>query len=240
MNAINIGPLVLAYDRLVILISLALFLALAEWIARRREGPRFSIWAWNAVTAGLVAARLGYVFTHLSIYLQDPLNIFYVWQGGFSSWWGLLGGFLYSIWFFRRQPRQLASALLPALAGLALGLGLWYGPQRTAAEFSLPAVELRDLEGNPVNLNQFSGKPLVVNAWATWCPPCRRELPTLVQAANDYPDVAFVFVDEGESAATVTSYLLQRHLQPQYVWPHSYHHASARSTSSWIPNHFLF
>jgi len=218
MNAVSVGPLVLAYDRLVVFVGLALFLALAEWLARRQGEPALSNWAWNAATAGLLAARLGYVATHWRVYSQDPLSVFYVWQGGFSVWWGLAGGLLYTFWFFRQRPRLLAAALLPALAGLVLGLGLWYGPQQNTTELSLPALELRDLAGNPVNLADFAGQPLVVNVWATWCPPCRRELPMLVAAADDYPEVAFVFVDSGEAATKVAGYLEERGLQPQHVW----------------------
>jgi thiol-disulfide isomerase/thioredoxin len=42
-----------------------------------------------------------------------------------------------------------------------------------------PALELEDLDGNPVSLEQFRGKFLIVNFWATWCDPCTREWPDL-------------------------------------------------------------
>ncbi len=217
MNAINIGPLVLAYDRLVVFVGLALFLALAEWASKRRGDPALSVWAWNAATAGLLAARLGYVAAHWGVYSQDPLSILYVWQGGFSPWWGLLGGALYTLWYFRDRPRLLGAALLPAVAGLTLALGLWFLPQRANTELRLPSVGLHDLAGNPVSLDAFSGRPLVVNVWATWCPPCRRELPMLARAAAEHPEVSFVFVDQGEPAARVAAYLDERGLQLEHA-----------------------
>ena len=51
----------------------------------------------------------------------------------------------------------------------------------------------------------IKGKPSVVNLWATWCGPCRAEMPTLAAAQKNTPDVIFVFVNQGESQATVTA-----------------------------------
>jgi thiol-disulfide isomerase/thioredoxin len=42
----------------------------------------------------------------------------------------------------------------------------------------------------------------VINIWATWCPPCRREMPVLQQAQHDYPHVTFLFVNQGETRKT--------------------------------------
>jgi thiol-disulfide isomerase/thioredoxin len=213
MAAGTLGPLVLAYDRLVVFAGLALFLALCEWLARRRREPELAAAAWNASLAGLLAARLGYVASHWSVYSQDPLSALYVWQGCFSPAWGLAGGLVYALWSLRRRPLLLRRALLPALAGLALALGLWALPNRSATALTLPDARLYDLEGRPVNLADLGGGPLVLNVWATWCPPCRRELPMLAGAAAAHPQVTFVFVASGEPAGRVAGYLDERGLQ---------------------------
>jgi thiol-disulfide isomerase/thioredoxin len=69
----------------------------------------------------------------------------------------------------------------------------------------LPQVELKDLEGRTVRLQDFQGKPLIVNFWATWCGPCRHEIPMLNDLQKKYATSGLVIiaisVDEDGAAA---------------------------------------
>ncbi len=49
-----------------------------------------------------------------------------------------------------------------------------------------PEFELRDLSGNQVHLSEFRGKAVVLNFWATWCAPCRREIPWFIEFQKEY------------------------------------------------------
>jgi thiol-disulfide isomerase/thioredoxin len=84
----------------------------------------------------------------------------------------------------------------------------------------VPDVRLAELNGaRTLPLAQLiAGKPAVVNLWASWCGPCRVEMPTLAAAQQRVPDVMFVFVNQGESAATVTTYLQRSGLPLTQVW----------------------
>jgi|WetSurMetagenome_2_1015567.scaffolds.fasta_scaffold180746_2 cytochrome c biogenesis protein CcmG, thiol:disulfide interchange protein DsbE len=57
--------------------------------------------------------------------------------------------------------------------------------------FLAPDFELKDQEGATIRLSDLRGQPVLVNLWATWCPPCRAEMKTLETVYNDYKDQGF-------------------------------------------------
>ncbi|MEM8996387.1 MAG: TlpA disulfide reductase family protein, partial [Acidobacteriota bacterium] len=59
-----------------------------------------------------------------------------------------------------------------------------------ALEGPAPDFALRNLAGETVRLSDFRGQTVVLNFWATWCPPCRVELPSFVRFARKNPDIA--------------------------------------------------
>ncbi|MFB0528022.1 MAG: peroxiredoxin family protein, partial [bacterium] len=69
-----------------------------------------------------------------------------------------------------------------------------------APDFTLP-----DLEGNSLTLSDFRGKVIILNFWATWCPPCRTEIPDFVQLYEKYKDEGLLIIgvnlDGGDSRA---------------------------------------
>ena len=71
----------------------------------------------------------------------------------------------------------------------------------------LPDISLRNADGETVKLTDYQGGPLVINLWATWCPPCRREMPVLEEAQRQRPDLTFLFVNQAESMQSVSTFL---------------------------------
>jgi thiol-disulfide isomerase/thioredoxin len=99
------------------------------------------------------------------------------------------------------------------LAG-ALALAAMFFALRLMHNSMLPVAQLTTLAGNTTDLPTLAaGKPMVVNLWATWCPPCRLELPFLSAAQRQESEINFVFVDQGEDAVTVERYLNTVHLK---------------------------
>ncbi|WP_029075021.1 TlpA disulfide reductase family protein [Kaistia adipata] len=205
MNAIVLGPLILAPDRFAAIFAIAAFLIASEVLARKVDG-RFSSWGWRAIVAFIVGARLGHVLSHLDSFATEPLRALAVWQGGFLVWAGVLLAIAYTAFEFRRHLGRIAWTLLPGATAAfvaVLVVQLTAGTPRTP----LPKGEFLTLSGESVPSSNLVGQPLVVNLWASWCPPCRREMPMMADVAAGSSDAAYVFVNQGESLEAITSYL---------------------------------
>jgi thiol-disulfide isomerase/thioredoxin len=70
----------------------------------------------------------------------------------------------------------------------------------------LPRFELLDLSGAPQRLPAAGGRPQVINLWASWCSPCRREMPAFARVQSQRADVDFVYLNIGESPAEIAAF----------------------------------
>ena len=96
-----------------------------------------------------------------------------------------------------------------AVAAAALALGLWAGlrhweagPAAAMSAEQLFEAEFPDLAGKPQRLSHWRGQVLLINFWATWCPPCRAEMPEFVRLQARFRERGFTLVgialDEAE------------------------------------------
>ncbi|HET9504259.1 MAG TPA: TlpA disulfide reductase family protein [Hymenobacter sp.] len=121
----------------------------------------------------------------------------------------------------------------PVLSTLQHGLlatGLWRAtpPERPAAmaqfasERTYPLnLPLRTLDGRPANLEQFRGKVVLVNLWASWCPPCLAEMPGLqaLYQKVDTSKVAFVLISLDENQNKARALLQRKHYTMPVFFP---------------------
>jgi thiol-disulfide isomerase/thioredoxin len=86
-------------------------------------------------------------------------------------------------------------ASLGAAALLALGAGIYFSQtQPSETPTALLALALPDVDGKEQRLDQWTGKVIVVNFWATWCEPCREEMPEFVKAQQAFGGKGLQFV----------------------------------------------
>jgi peroxiredoxin len=108
------------------------------------------------------------------------------------------------LWYAGTRPLGNASSGVVSLGGPAEGAGPQAG--KTAPDF-----KLKDPDGKTVELKQFRGKPVLLNFWATWCAPCKEEMPELEQLYRQYKDqglvVLGVSVDDPTSVKQVPDLL---------------------------------
>ncbi len=172
----------------------------------------------DALLVGLLAARIGYVARWWPEYVAAPRSIIAIGDGGFDWWIGLPAAVAFVVW----KSRHARVLRRPALMGIAAGMLAWAAAQGTLATLqratpSLSALQLEGMDGGAVSFDKPIGKPVVLNLWATWCPPCRREMPILAQAQASYPEVVFLMVNQGEQATTVQQFLTQQGLAFNHV-----------------------
>ena len=79
----------------------------------------------------------------------------------------------------------------------------------STVDFSAPELYLTDMSGQTVSLDDYRGQVVLVNLWATWCPPCREEMPTLLAFYEKYKSKGFVLVgiDQGETKKLVAPFI---------------------------------
>lgn len=216
---LSVGPLPATV--IISLLALAAALAAATLATRGRipDGTRrLTGLIVDMTVVGLVVARLGFVLAWWPRYMDNPWAIIYISDGGFLLWAGALAALVFAAWRLRRQPalwRPLGMALITGCAvWLVAGEVLM---QIQQARINIPDTKLVRLDGGAVRLAQLSDEPMVVNLWASWCPPCRREMPILAAAEQRHPGVTFVFVNQRQSRDAIRGYLHNQNLQLNHV-----------------------
>ena len=104
------------------------------------------------------------------------------------------------------RPKGLYRILV---AAVLLGMAAVPHPNNN---LHLSDLSFTRISGKPIQRSAFIGKPAVVNLWAAWCGPCRREMPLLHDAQLHYPNVTFVFANQGEEALVVQEYLTKANI----------------------------
>jgi len=209
--SVSLGPLSVSITQLLLLAALLVAAGVGYLVGRRRKNG-ISLILGDMLIVGMVTARIAFVAQWFDIYRKSPWSMLDIRDGGFTPWAGAVAALLVAVWHgWRHAP--LRKPLVVGLAAGALAWGAMFAALRMLQSPPLPAVALTTLAGTPTDLAALAaGEPVVVNLWASWCPPCRREMPVLAAAQQRETGVRFVFANQGEDGATVQRYLLASRL----------------------------
>jgi len=104
-----------------------------------------------------------------------------------------------------RAPRWRCAAAVMLLAGTAWAAGGTIKPWTSGAT---PPLALRDLDGKEHKLADYKGKVVVLNFWATWCDPCREEMPAMQRLQDKLAGkLVILAVDYGEGPPRISDFL---------------------------------
>jgi thiol-disulfide isomerase/thioredoxin len=104
----------------------------------------------------------------------------------------------------KRQGARFAAAVCAAFA--AWTLPAW-GARAAQTGRPAPAFLLDTIDGGTLTHADIAGQVTYINVFATWCPPCKGEIPRLVRTSRRYPNVRFIFIDEQESPSVVKRFI---------------------------------
>jgi thiol-disulfide isomerase/thioredoxin len=240
MDALSLGPLLIPLPRLYAFVA-ALALVLTSLAVLRLSRSQRGRWFNGLLLVWLIAARLGHVLTHWDSYAVAPLDALKFWQPGYSAVWGLLGAAAWSAWFLRQRLVALVTAqvLLATAFAVWLGLMLWNPLSSNSQVQALPELTLENLDGDPIALPSLKGETVVLNLWASWCPPCLREMPLLAEIdARD--GVRVVVVNQGENLLQVARYLDAHELDFEHALLDTQQQMMALTAAPGLPTTLLF
>ncbi len=215
-----LGPMGFSIHQLLIGLAFLLALLAGALLGRRHRVP-VSDTLFTLLFVAFIGARLVFVVRYWGEYdgLPSRLDIR---DGGFDIVGGIVVGLAYAGWALWRSPRQrapLSGSLL--VGGLVWGLTAGSATLMEHQSRPLPDTALTTRAGEPITLPQLSHasqQPMVVNLWASWCPPCIREMPVFEQAQQNETGITFVFVNQGESSTQIEAFINEHGFRLDNVW----------------------
>jgi thiol-disulfide isomerase/thioredoxin len=225
MLSIPLGPLALPAAPLLLMLVLWAASFLAARLASRAERaqgetrPEAGLATlaadafFHASLLGLATARIVHLALHADAYGADPWSVIDLRDGGWHAASGTLAGLGWlaaRAWRTRPLARPLAAGAVTAVCLWTFG-SFALGRHETP---TLPDLMVTDFaSGRTMTLVEAAaGRPVVVNLWASWCGPCRQEMPVLAAAQRRESGVGFLFVNQGEAPAAVRAYLQREQL----------------------------
>ena len=125
-----------------------------------------------------------------------------------------------TVYLFQMLNRRIAPLLFLGLGSLLILTSVYLVLREQAprdalsavpakVNFPAPQLNLKDIQGASHSLADYRGQVVLVNLWATWCPPCKQEMPALQSFYDKYKEKGFIIIaiNDGEHAADVLQFV---------------------------------
>jgi len=150
------------------------------------------------------------------------------------------------------SPVRFYAMLMIGVGFIAIGITLFVllnnavaspsdlSPVPSQVDFAAPELTLTDLSGKTVSLNDYLGSVVLVNLWATWCPPCKEEMPALETFYEKHKADGFVLIaiDQEETFETVQPFVAEFGLSFP-VWLDEDYLAQRKFNTTSLPSSFV-
>lgn len=224
-EALHLGPLMLPWLLIIIFIAMMIVSIIGHIVGRKLQWEKaviqiFKDSLWTSFLIGLIGGRIVFVLLHWEAYATSAIDIFKIQDKGFHLIGSVVSGITWFLWRNKGLPgksKAMFVFIFTLLVSTSIMLQNSLKQEIHFPDLSFVPLIQNDEASEKVSIKQFSGQPTVINLWASWCPPCHREMPVLQQAQYQYPEINFIMLNQGEDQVTVHDYLRRYDLKFKHV-----------------------
>ena len=207
----------------ILFICLACFFLIEKRLQNTNRKEKYKTdgnYALLTVLFGIITGRIVFVLANLEYYKDEPVNMLNLADRDMSMYGSLLGAILFTVLY--TYGLQISRSLFVKRIILIFLLTFAFTGATNIYHYVRTDIYIVQ---NEATLTPFQNKedidvkkPRIINYWATWCPPCIREMPRLIDAANTHSDnIEFMFVNQFQNPLEIKEFEKRYNLRIPYL-----------------------